>query len=385
MAPKKSAYFTFLKRYRDYEIRKGRQPSSYEQLSVSLSPVWNNMTEGQKDRYKVLANRCISNTNHNIEQPLNHISNEEEIRLAVYDMEKLVAEMFKNIPNDQELLNKKFILLHINCHSFDEEQYYFPAEISAIEFNLKNGLSRTYQQIIGFSENKLKGCPPGHPYSMRRYAKQYHQIDCLDKHPDDYENIFFEFLTFLKDGIINKTDVKEGKLDLPYLFTVESNVDENNIKKTINSLERLYSSAFPEVDAEVCKSTFKIGNAEQLLLEIKKKMNLPSDDDYHLVRVLEYEYYVQAFCCKYHESIRTTNFKCSKARIIQWMTNICNHINTFIDLNLVPGRHMAARLNDHSILIIENAHLPLTAADLNLNKNASYYDILSNSRISPQS
>jgi len=100
------------------------------------------------------------------------------------------------------------------------------------------------------------------------------------------------------------------------------------------------------------------------------------------------------------------------------MTNICNHINTFIDLNLVPGRHMAARLNDHSILvmltyylfiyyfinmyinetiihyplyfyhlfqIIENAHLPLTAADLNLNKNASYYDILPNSRISPQS
>jgi len=59
------------------------------------------MTEGQKDRYKVLANRCISNTNHNIEQPLNHISNEEEIRLAVYDMEKLVAEMFENIPNDQ--------------------------------------------------------------------------------------------------------------------------------------------------------------------------------------------------------------------------------------------------------------------------------------------
>jgi len=27
-------------------------------------------------------------------------------------------------------------------------------------------------------------------------------------------------------------------------------------------------------------------------------MNLPSDDDHHLVRVLEYEYYVQAFCCK---------------------------------------------------------------------------------------
>lgn len=39
--------------------------------------------------------------------------------------------------------------MHINCHTLDEEQYYFPAEIAALEFSLKNGLSRTYHQVIG--------------------------------------------------------------------------------------------------------------------------------------------------------------------------------------------------------------------------------------------
>ncbi|XP_026820082.1 protein maelstrom homolog [Rhopalosiphum maidis] len=371
MAPKKSPYFIFLTHYRDYEIRKGKKPSSYKQLSIELSPIWNKMTDAEKNKYKVLANKCISNTNHSKEQPLSHISNSDEIRRAVCNMEKLVAEMFENIPNDQELLNKKFILLHVNCHSYDEEQYYFPAEISAIEFNLKNGLFRTYHQIIGFSKDKLKAYPPpGYPSEMRIFSRQYHQIDCLDKHPDDYQNIFIDFLTFLKNEIINKTDVKEGKLELPYLFTVESDVDENNIMKTINSLERLYSSAFPEVDTELCKSKFKIANAEQLLLEMKKKMNLPMDDDY-LEGVLEYEYYTQSFCCEYHKTTCTTNFKCSKSRIIQWMTNICNHLNTYVDLNLVPGRHMAAILKDDSLLIIENAHLPLTSAELKLSKNGS--------------
>lgn len=39
--------------------------------------------------------------------------------------------------------------MHINCHTHNGEQYYFPAEIAALEFNLLNGVSRTYHQIIG--------------------------------------------------------------------------------------------------------------------------------------------------------------------------------------------------------------------------------------------
>ncbi|XP_026818394.1 uncharacterized protein LOC113557211 isoform X1 [Rhopalosiphum maidis] len=385
MAPKKSAYFIFLACHRDDEIKKGKKPSNYQELNFKLSPIWNNMTKDEKNKYKALAHKYNSNnSNFNEEQPLNYISDVQKNSRDFWNMPKQITNMFNYISNVQELLNKKFILLHINCHSHDGEQYYFPAEIAALEFNLKDGLSRTYHQIIGIS----KIYPKGYAGGMRVFSDKFHQINCWDEHPDDYRNIFFEFSTFLKDGIINSTDLKEGTLELPYLYTVQSEIGVNMMKAK-NSLERLYSTAFPEVDAERCKSIFKIGNAEQLLLEIKKKMNLHLDVEKNLssrnsvCNILESDFYGQGLGCMYHE-LRDISFKCSKARIIQWMSNICIHINTFTNLNLVPGKHMAAQLNDGSKLIIENAHLPLSAADLKLNKNASYDDILPNSIISSQ-
>jgi len=53
-----------------------------------------------------------------------------------------------------ELLKEKFILLHINCHSHVGEQYYFPAEIAVLEFNLSTGVTRTFHKIIGICKYK---------------------------------------------------------------------------------------------------------------------------------------------------------------------------------------------------------------------------------------
>lgn len=48
-----------------------------------------------------------------------------------------------------DLLGKNFILLHVNCHAHVGEHYYFPAEIAVLDFNLLNGVSRTFHRIIG--------------------------------------------------------------------------------------------------------------------------------------------------------------------------------------------------------------------------------------------
>ncbi|XP_025203187.1 protein maelstrom homolog isoform X2 [Melanaphis sacchari] len=372
MAPKKSAFFIFLASYRDDEIKNGRKPSNFQQLRTELTPIWNNMTVMEKNKFKDLAKKY--NSNFNKEQPLLQISDQHKNSYDFWNMEKYITEMFECIPNNQELLNKKFILLHINCHSHDGEQYYFPAEIAALEFNLKNGIFRTYHQMIGISKISPKGLAGG----MRVYADHFHQINSWNDHPDDYQNILLEFSTFLKDEQINDTDLKEGTLNLPYLFTIQSEVGTTNMMKVKSSLERLYSIAFPEVKAEHCKSMFKIGSIEQLLLEIKKKMNLQLDQQnsrlgLSVTNILESDLYGKGLGCLYHE-LREISFKCSKARIVQWMSNICIHINTYFNLNLVPGRHMAAQLDDGSKLMIENAHLPLTAADLKLTRNTSYDD-----------
>jgi len=57
-----------------------------------------------------------------------------------------------------------------------------------------------------------------------------------------------------------------------------------------------------KVDAEHCKSIFKIGSIEQLLLEIKKKMNLHLNHqnlrpEMSICNILEHDFYGQGLGC----------------------------------------------------------------------------------------
>lgn len=51
-------------------------------------------------------------------------------------------------------MNQKFILLHVHCYANPMEQYYFPAEIAALEFSLKDGILRSYHELIGLCKYK---------------------------------------------------------------------------------------------------------------------------------------------------------------------------------------------------------------------------------------
>lgn len=44
--------------------------------------------------------------------------------------------------------------------------------------------------------------PRGFAGSMREFSDKFHQINCWDDHPDDYQDIFLEFLTFIKVNIL---------------------------------------------------------------------------------------------------------------------------------------------------------------------------------------
>jgi hypothetical protein len=196
MAPKKTAFSVFLICHRSDEIDKGKKASSFKELTTKLSPIWKNLTDDEKDKYKVLANKY--NSTQQEKQQLIHIMNLQNNSHAFWNMQKYVIKMLECIPNHEELLKKKFILVHINCHTQNEEQYYFPAEIAALEFSLMIGISRTYHQVIGIS----KIYPRGFPGAMRQFSDQFHQILCFDEHPDDYQQILLEFSTFLKVNTI---------------------------------------------------------------------------------------------------------------------------------------------------------------------------------------
>lgn len=350
MAPKKNAYFVFVEHFMKEEIKNGRKPENFKQLFQKLSPVWNGMSSDEKIYYKNEADKLnshseVKSSNH-LDELFKTMHNNSNDFLA---MKTNVKKMFELIPDEKQLLNKKFVLLHVNYHAHFGDQYYFPAEIALLEFSLLHGISRSYHQIIGISKIYPRGCAGG----MREYSEETHKIACWEEHPDDYEKILLDILSFLTGEINNLADVNDS-LDIPYIFTIESEVYAD-IMKAKSSLDRLYNTVFPHG-----KSIFKVGSLELLFLEIKKKMNLHLDvrsikPEWSVDKILNsrmYEFGL-GLGCMYHE-VKEIAFNCSKARVIQWMSNICKHLNENTDLQLIPGKHVAITLNDGSKTIVEN-------------------------------
>jgi len=355
MAPKKNAFSIFIYNHRNEEIKKGNTPPSFQQLATVLTPLWNSMSAEEKNDYKILANEKNLNEKADFHPQIRNLHNNSD---NYWIMHKHLSDIFENIKDEQQLLKKKFILLHVNCHAHVGEQYYFPAEIAAIEFNLSSGISRTFHRIIGIS----KIYPRGFAGGMRAYSDQLHQISCWNEFPDDYKTILLDFLKFLKGGGREYTDISQISLDLPYMYTLESDT-YTDMMKTQSSLERLYKTVFPKHDFE-CSNVFKVGSIERLLIEIRKKFNYHLDsrsvqEGMSVRAILESDMYGTGLGCTYHE-IRSIAFKCSKARVFQWMSNICKDISKINGLQLTPGRHTTILLRDGSRLITENPSIPLT-------------------------
>lgn len=101
---------------------------------------------------------------------------------------------------------------------------------------------------------------------MREYSEKFHQIFSWENHPDNYEKILINLITFIKVYIIkifqlfvdslmcnvlyfqgetkDHNDVYNCTLNLPYLYTLEKDslMDMMKIK---NSLDKLYTTVFP--------------------------------------------------------------------------------------------------------------------------------------------
>ncbi|XP_025419631.1 uncharacterized protein LOC112689961 isoform X2 [Sipha flava] len=269
MSPKKNAFFAFVTEYQKEQMIDQNISFSFQQLADKLTPIWNSMSDNEKNKYKIFADKLNSKRKEkkNPEQIITLHNNSSDY----WKMKEYLENMFESI-SEEELLNTKFILLHVNCHAHEAEKYYFPAEIAALKFNLSKGVLHTYHQIVGLANNYPRGFAGG----MREYSDKFHQIDCWDKnHPENYKKILSDFINFLKDEEIS--DLNDSTLDLPCMFTVETEIGLD-MMKTKNSLERLYQTVFPEHDLLNYKSIFKIGSVERLLFEITKKtkMNLDS-------------------------------------------------------------------------------------------------------------
>ncbi|VVC45129.1 High mobility group box domain,Maelstrom domain,Protamine-like [Cinara cedri] len=359
MASKYNGFLIFVNNYKKKEIENGKKPPHFKALINIVTPMWNELTAEEKNNYKKIAVELNSNEKKkkDAQQP-KQIIDMHKNSSNFYEMQRFITKLFRSISNKNELLNKNFILVHINSHTHYGEHYYFPAEIAALEFNLKDGAKHTYHQIIGLS----KIYPRGYAGGMREYSDKFHRISCWEPHPDDYEKILSEFVKFIE----KVKDAEDTCEDLPYIYTIETEIG-HNMMQTKQSLDQLYRTVYPE-NPEAVKNTkpiFNIGSLERLFNELMNKMEIerPITSSKTAHDILESDMYGSGLGCMYHE-VRDIAFKCSKARVLQWMSNMCLFIHKYSGLHIRPGKHMAIQLKNGSKMMIENEDVPLSKFNL---------------------
>ncbi|VVC25181.1 High mobility group box domain,Maelstrom domain [Cinara cedri] len=359
MASKYNGFLVFLNNYKKKQIDDGKRPPNFKTLIDIVKPLWNKLSVEEKNKYKDIATEL----NLKEKKPAATQTNKQnnclhENSSDFYDMQRYITKLFKSISNKNELLDTNFILVHVNSHSHNGEQYYFPAEIAALQFNLKDGVKHTYHQIIGLS----KIYPRGFAGGLREYADKFHQINCWENFPDDYKQILLEFIKFI-EKVKDSEDTSE---DLPYIYTIETEIG-NDMMKTKASLGNLHKTVYKEIPetTQITKRVFKIGSLNRLFNELMNKMEIKIPVTFSKTAhdILESDMYGSGLGCMYHE-VRDVAYKCSKARIIQWMSNMCMFIHKYSGLHIKPGKHMAIQLKNGSKMMIENEDVPLSKFNL---------------------
>lgn len=91
------------------------------------------------------------------------------------------------------LPKQKFILIHVNPYTCENEGFYFPAEITMAEFSLERGLIRIFHQLIGFDKVRTNA-PPAPMADINNHAKNNHLIDTFSKLPFNYTSILLKII-----------------------------------------------------------------------------------------------------------------------------------------------------------------------------------------------
>lgn len=119
-------------------------------------------------------------------------SNESKLRTEA--MYSYIEELVRVHPASNNYLSKqKFILIHINPYTCENEGFYFPAEITMAEFSIEKGLIRIFHQLIGF-DKKRTNAPPAPLADINNHAKNYHFINTYSMLPSNYTVILLNII-----------------------------------------------------------------------------------------------------------------------------------------------------------------------------------------------
>ncbi|XP_063972127.1 protein maelstrom homolog [Diachasmimorpha longicaudata] len=338
MPPKKAqkgrnGFWYFMQDFKKTHEQQGRVfPGGFRDIQVDpqCSKAWNELSEGEKNRYNTMADKgqpkltTWGETVSSVQERLKKQQQFEAAMKADIDETIHLAQACNNIPD------LVFYLIHVNyayCRERpDTTVDYTPIEFAICEFSIVDGIKRIYHQII-----KVK-VELGFARLAIEHADNTHKIqENYETGEGDFKKIYHQFREFLK-----VTEGRTGKL--PPIYTRQKFV-------TIVScfLDRI------TIGGDVPQDIFSLYSLECLFGKLMFSCNPTVYRLCNPILLAESEFDKDSFAyypdleCDYHRKIEGTSNHCSSSIIRQWAFLICDYCCNWFGVEMLPNVHCPAR------------------------------------------
>jgi len=207
MAPKRKAvngYSVFMMETRQKLMSQGAKVCMAD-MSEYCKEDWENMSAQKKEEYKMKGKMMknkgkvtkYTSLGENVEDAKKRIEDNNSIESDMYPpyIDALLDVQPANLPK------QKFILIHINSYTSEQDSFYFPAEICMAEFSLEKGLIRMFHQLVGFDRVRTNS-PRACSADINEHAANNHKINIFSEFPTNYTELLLKVIGKYKNKII---------------------------------------------------------------------------------------------------------------------------------------------------------------------------------------
>ncbi|KAF7287214.1 hypothetical protein GWI33_002035 [Rhynchophorus ferrugineus] len=314
MAPKKQAKPNgFLLFALDLQKQHSIKYRSIKEACEGAAPIWSTMPSNKRKLYDERAKQMKGgkSTNLTSEGVLvdTILKQKKEKDDADQKSRNDIYEMLSVAHAKGELATKEFFVIDINvfCHCETSNKYY-PAEISVLKFNIKDGVM---EDNIFYSMVDSGPLPAGYKCIARNHSDMTHLLPIpFEKNaPDNQKDIYRRFKAFLQkvSEVLNRWceefDNIEGKYKI-YNFQYLLNTIKNVISKSIECIPYSLTDRLLETDVYS---------------------------------------YVHDIACKFHKTTSKPQY-CCRSAVIRYVYILCDCCCDELNIEPIPDQHTASSM-----------------------------------------
>jgi hypothetical protein len=320
------------------ESRKGRKYTrEMKEVTEVAVPIWENISSQERRKYEEQARRKNKDTCKEdfqiTKNPRSRQRGQNNVAVrhstgVLKRQERLTREVertVRSLDRQTSLKTYRFHIMHVNYYCKVTNGVYIPCEIAIAEFNLTDGITKTYHTLINPGD-----IPFGYTFEAQTHAAETHGIPLPPENFDgesNYLKILSNIKLFLKADDRNETNPHPVYSQTSDVEAVES------------ILCALTKAAYPAQ-----KGTFRVLSLPKLFYELRNasigivtadlSLDFPADCE------LQNDIfdYTAGISCYFHEN-RDTRKYCSLSCVQRWSFVITNQCRRNLRIYMFPGRH----------------------------------------------